>query len=217
MFGFWSVVAVLAFALAALVAYTLVIARRIGMPTTGDRIDLGDRPNSAFVVIDVQEDFTRRTGKDAFDPAYRDAAIDNINDKLTAARSEGEDVVFIKHVFRDWPAILIMKLIAGGTGTPGREGLRIDPALDAADAPVFDKSIGDAFSNDGFEKFLADRKVGHLKLAGLDACQCVQLTAKGALARGYSVEIIEPTLLTATPDKWPALKKSLGDAGVAFA
>ena len=171
------------------------------------------RPNSAMLVIDVQEDFTRNTGKHGFDPAVRDAALGEINREIAVARESGRDVIFIKNIFRDWPVVTLMKLVARGIGTPGGEGLRIDRALDVGEAPVFEKSIGDTFSEPRFEAFLKDRNIGHLTLVGLDACHCVQLTAKGALARGYDVEIREPSILTATPKNWPPLKQELTAAG----
>jgi len=212
----WSAIGLFAVVLAGLVLYTIKIMRKIGTPTRGNRIDPGKRLNTALVVIDVQEDFTRSTGANAFEPGYRDAAIAEINRSLEIARGDGTHVAFVKHVFRDRLAILIMKLVAKGAGTPGRKGLRIDPALDTADAPVFEKSIGDTFSSPAFEDWLAAKNVGRLTLVGLDSCHCVQLTAKGALARGYQVEIRETGTLTATPRKWGPLKQELSDAGAVF-
>ncbi|WP_434053282.1 MAG: isochorismatase family protein [Roseibium sp.] len=216
MIGLWSAVGLFAVVLAGLVLYTFKVMRKIGTPTRGDRIDPGGRPNAALLVIDVQEDFTRSKAANAFEPGSRDAAIADINQSIASARAAGTGVVFIKHVFRDKLAILLMKMVAKGVGTPGREGLRIDPALETGDAPVFEKSVGDAFSSTTFEDWLATRNVGRLTLVGLDSCHCVQLTAKGALSRGYQVEIRETGTLTATPQKWGPLKRELGDAGAVF-
>jgi biuret amidohydrolase len=215
--GIWSVIGVVSLGILGLVLYFGYFLRKLSTPTTGRPIAAGERPNSALIVIDVQEDFTRNSGKQAFDPIVREAALAAINREIEAARSSGTDVIFIKNVFRDWPVIVTMKLLAKGIGTPGRVGLRIDGVLDVGNAPVFEKSIGDTFSNPEFETFLADRNIGRLRLVGLDACHCVQLTARGALSRGYQVEIAEPSLLTATPQKWPPLKQELDAAGAVFA
>ncbi|MEM8702635.1 MAG: cysteine hydrolase [Pseudomonadota bacterium] len=216
MVGLWIAIGLFAAVLLGLVLYTFKIMRKIGTPTQGDRIDPGTRPNAALVVIDVQVDFTRSTGATAFEPGYRDAAIAEINRSVESARTAGTDVAFVKHVFRDTLAILVMKLVAKGAGTPGRDGLRNDPALDTADAPIFEKSLGDTFSSPAFEDWLAAKNVGRLTLVGLDSCHCVQLTAKGALARGYQVEIRETGTLTATPRKWAPLKRELSNAGAVF-
>ena len=199
------------------VIYMAYCLRKVGLPTKGPAIDIASRPKTALVVIDVQEDFTRNTGKNAFQADLRDAALAEIGRQVQASRAAGHEIVFIKNVFRDWPVIAAMKLVAGGIGTPGREGLRLDRSLTVGDAPVFEKSVGDTFSNPAFEAWLAEKQVGNLILVGLDACHCVQLTARGALARGYKVEILEPATLTTTPDKWALLKNDLGREGAAFA
>ncbi|KZM51551.1 cysteine hydrolase [Labrenzia sp. OB1] len=191
--------------------------RKLGTPTKGADIDSQARPNRALVVIDIQEDFTRNSGRNGFDPALRDAALAEVHREIEAARAEGHEVVFVKNIFRDWPVIAAMKLTAGGIGTPGREGLKLDHTLDVGDAPVFEKSIGDTFSCADFEAWLDKKRVGRLILIGLDTCHCVQLTAKGALARGYRVEIREAATLSSTPQKWPPLKRQLDAAGVVFA
>ncbi|WP_415717969.1 cysteine hydrolase [Roseibium sp.] len=213
MSGLWIGLIAAGLCILAVVLYTLFISRKISTPTRGARIDQSERPNTALVVIDVQEDFTHQTGKNGFDPASRDAALADINRNLAEARASGQDIVFIKHVFRDWWAIMAMKLLAGGVGTPGREGLRLDPVLDVREAPIFEKAIGDAFSNAEFENWLARREIGRLILTGLDACQCVQLTARGGLARGYRVKVREASTLTTTPEKWAGLKGELKLAG----
>lgn len=212
-----SIVGFVIVGLLGLFFYFAYFVRKLGTPTKGARIDKRVRPNEALVVIDVQEDFTRNTGKTAFDPEVRDAALDEINRMISVARSSGHEVVFVRNVFRDWPVIQLMKLVANGIGTPGREGLKFDRNLEICDAPVFEKSIGDTFSNPDFESFLAKREIGRLTLVGLDACHCVQLTAKGALSRGYDVEIREPATLTARPAKWTSLKQDLTKAGAAIA
>ncbi len=214
---FWSAIGLAALGMLGGGFYVAHSLRRLGTPTRGPQIDPATRPNTALVVIDVQEDFTRNSGNHAYAPQVRDVALDSINGEIAAARAAGDEVIFVKNVFRDWPVILAMKLAAGGIGTPGREGLKFDRTLEVGTSPVFEKSIGDTFSNSDFETYLADRQIGRLILTGLDACHCVQLTAKGALARGYRVEIREPATLTTTPDKWTVLKEDLRTAGVVLA
>ncbi|WP_029063749.1 isochorismatase family protein [Labrenzia sp. DG1229] len=210
----WSIIGGLVLLLVALFGYVGFFVRKLGTPTKGELINLTERPSKALLIIDVQEDFTRNTGKHSFDPQVRDAALKVMNQEIAEARSHGSKVVFVKNIFRDWPVIQMMKLVAGGIGTPGREGLKFDRDIVVGDAPVFEKSVGDTFSNPDFETWLAEKKIGRLTLVGLDACHCVQLTAKGARSRGYDVEIREPATLTATPAKWPSLKSELDAAGV---
>lgn len=212
--GLWIVIGL---CVLALVGYIVLSLRRLSTPTKGALIDRAARPETALLVIDVQEDFTRNSGKHAYDPEKRDAALAAISREIEASRAAGHQIAFIRNIFQDWPVILAMKLVGGGVGTPGRKGLKLDRTLDVQNAPEFVKSIGDTFSNPDFETWLADKQVGRLILVGLDTCHCVQLTAKGALARGYAVEIREPATLTGTPGKWVPLRAELGDAGVVIA
>jgi nicotinamidase-related amidase len=212
--GFWILLAVAVLGVGVYMAWSL---RKVGTPTTGPVIDRTSRQGTALVVIDVQEDFTRNTGRHAFDTVLRDTALDAISREIEASRAVGNEVAFIRNVFREWPVIAAMKLVANGVGTPGREGLKLDRTITVGEAPVFEKSVGDSFSCPEFEAWLAEKAIGKLILIGLDSCHCVQLTAKGALARGYEVEIRERATLTGFPEKWSELKKDLGDLGAAIA
>lgn len=203
-------------ALLCLLLYAVLSLRKLGTPTAGVGINRQTRPNEALVVIDVQEDFTRNTGKHAYAPERRDKVLALINEEIRAARAKDQDVIFVRNVFRDWPVVLAMKLVANGIGTAGREGLKLDRVLDVGDAPVFEKTIGDTFSNPDFERYLSERTIGRLRLVGLDACHCVQLTARGGLARGYHVEICQDATLTTTPEKWPAFRQGLVRQGAAI-
>lgn len=214
MTGLWIAIGLCVLALA---GYIFVSLRKLSRPTSGAVIDKPDRPATALVVIDVQEDFTRNTGKHAFEPEKRDAALDAISREIEVSQAAGHQVAFVRNVFRDWPVIAAMKLAAGGIGTPGREGLKLDRTLEVGAAPVFEKSIGDTFSSPQFDDWLAEYRVGRLILVGLDSCHCVQLTARGALSRGYAVEIREPATLTTTPEKWTPLKAELNTAGAVIA
>lgn len=148
---FWGVMGAMLLLLAGLGACLGYYARKLATPTQGERIDLTQRPNVALVVIDVQEDFTRAPGKSAFAPELCERALTAINLELDAARYQDLEIAFIRNVFRDWPVIQMRKLFAGGMGTPGRAGLAFDRALKVGQASVFEKSVGDAFSNPEFE------------------------------------------------------------------
>jgi len=209
-YGFLVAIAVLA-----LVFMTVFYPhiRRAGRPTSGEVIDKEERSGEALIVIDVQEDFTRRSGKGAFEETRRRAAIGQMNALIEEHRKRGNRIVFIRNVFYAWPVRLVMRLGMGGAGNAGRPGLAFDRDLDAVGGEVFEKSIGDSFFNPELEGFLASHAIGRLTLVGLDACHCVQLTARGALQRGYEINIVEEGLLTAFPEKWPDCRQDLVSRG----
>lgn len=59
----WSWIGVSAVIILALITYTIYGHKRHLSPTKGKKIDLSQRPNSALLIIDLQEDFTLATGK----------------------------------------------------------------------------------------------------------------------------------------------------------
>jgi nicotinamidase-related amidase len=175
-------------ALVVLTIYFVATARRIARPTRGDPI-AGDATKGALLVIDMQEDFTRSQGANAYDPASRDRAIARINDLVAQARKDGEPVAFIRQEHQGRAVQLVASLLLGGAGNPGRPGARLDRDVDADGCPVFVKHVADAFSDPALDAWLRERKVGRLTLCGLDLAHCVRGTALGACNRGYLVTV----------------------------
>jgi biuret amidohydrolase len=202
--------------LAALALYFVATARRIARPTLGEPI-AGDAAKGALLVIDMQEDFTRSQGANAYDPAARDHAIARINERVAQARNAGEPVAFIRQEHEGRAVQLVARLLLGGAGNPGRPGGRLDRDIAADGFPVFVKHVGDGFSNRELERFLDEAGVGRLRLAGLDLAHCVARTAHGARNRGYAVEIDEAGSLTADPRRWLREKAALAEREVRFA
>lgn len=176
-------------------------------------IDLAERPNAALLVIDMQEDFTRMTGKMAHDAEKRDRAIEHINQLANEARANGIPVIEISHAFTDPLEKIVVKLISGGAGIEGSPGLKRDEALTfEANYHVW-KHEGDSFTAPMFERFLDDHKIGHLYLTGQDANACVNSTARGALKRRYAVTMLDAGILARNEGKWQKKRQLLIAAG----
>lgn len=198
----------------ALSVYAIRALTAISRLTTGPVIDSEERPNQALLLIDLQGDFSRRTGKGAYGETVRAAAVAQANTLAAEARRLGEPVIVVRHVWHGWPARLVARLALGGAGNPGRKGLALDPDLHPGEAIDIVKHVGDSFSVPDLSAHLERLKVGSLRLAGLDACHCVQLTARGAAARGYKVEILDDAVLASVPADWQALKPKLIAEGI---
>lgn len=186
----------------------------ISRPTTGPAIDSHERPNRALLLIDLQSDFSRRTGKGAYGETARAAAVARANALAAEARRLGEPVIVLRQIWQGWPARLAARLALGGAGNPGRKGLALDPDLQPGEVIDIVKHVGDGFSAPDLSAHLERLKVGSLRLAGLDACHCVQLTARGAAARGYKVEILDEAVLASVPADWQALQPKLIAEGI---
>jgi hypothetical protein len=60
----------------------------------------------------------------------------------------------------------------------------------------FSKPQGDSFANPKLNEFLTGQRVNELYLAGLDPEFCIYATARGALNRGYKVNVITDAILS---------------------
>lgn len=151
---------------------------------------LSDRPNTALVVIDVQNDVVGG----AHD---RDGVIANINTLVDKARSSGTPVVWVQHNDPNNMPI-------------DSDGWQYVPELKRDETePLVHKQYGDSFEDTDLEDILAQRKVGRLVVAGAQTDMCIRSTLHGALVRGYDATLVEDAHTTEdlseygapTPDK----------------
>ncbi|WP_189949270.1 cysteine hydrolase family protein [Streptomyces alanosinicus] len=132
---------------------------------------LPQRPNSALLVIDVQN------GVVAPDAPHREAVIANINTLVGRARTADVPVVWIQHQDEEL--------------TAGTESWEFVPDLKRLDTePLIAKSYRDSFDDTDLESVLAERGVGRLVVTGAQSDFCVRSTLHGALARGYDATLV---------------------------
>jgi nicotinamidase-related amidase len=131
---------------------------------------LTDRPNTALLIVDVQNGVMR----EAHD---REAVIANIAALVEKARSAGTDVVWVQHTSDELPR--------------DSETWQYIPELVRRDAEALvHKTYGDAFEDTDLESVLAARGVGRLVVAGAQTDACIRSTLHGALVRGYDATLV---------------------------
>jgi len=131
---------------------------------------LANRPNTALLVIDVQNGVVKKAHA-------RDAIVANIAAVVEKARAARVPVVWIQHV--------------GDHLKTGSEEWRIVPELDPRTSEaVVAKTWGDAFEETKLESVLADLKAGRLIVTGAQTDECVRSTLHGALVRGYDAILV---------------------------
>jgi nicotinamidase-related amidase len=131
---------------------------------------LQDRPNTALLVIDVQNDVMVAAHN-------RDGVIDNINQLVERARSHHTPVIWVQH---------------DDDGLPlDSNEWRIVPELTPlASEPHVRKTVRDSFEGTTLEAELADRNVGRLVITGAQTDFCVRWTLHGAHVRGYDTVLV---------------------------
>jgi nicotinamidase-related amidase len=145
---------------------------------------LKDRPNTALLVVDVQNGVV----EGAVD---RDVVVGNIASLVERAREGGVPVVWVQHEDEDLEK--------------GADPWQIVPELSPNDAePIIEKRYGDSFEDTELEAVLAGLGIGRLLVTGAQSDQCVRGTLHGALVRGYDTTLVSDAHTTVDQTEWGA-------------
>ena len=143
-----------------------------------------DRPNTALLVIDVQNDVVSGAHN-------RDGVVANIATLVDKARADGVPVVWVQHnddnLVRDsngWQYVPELKRVE--------------------DEPLIHKNYGDSFDATDLEDVLAERKIGRLVVAGAQTDACIRSTLHGAVVRGYDAILVSDAHTTEDQSEWGA-------------
>ena len=143
---------------------------------------LNDRPNTALLVVDVQNDVVGSAWN-------RDGVIANINTLVDKARAENVPVIWVQHSDEGMPQ-----------GSPGWEYV---PELTRRDdEPLVHKEYNDSFEETDLEERLAERGVGRLVVTGAQTDACIRSTLHGALVRGYDATLVGDANTTEDLRQW---------------
>ena len=145
---------------------------------------LKDRPNTAVLVVDVQNAVV----EGAHD---RDSVVANIGSLVEKARRESVPVVWVQD--------------SGGRIVKGSDDWQIVPELDPHEGePHIDKHYGDSFEDTPLETVLSDLGVGRLVVVGAETDACVRSTLHGAFVRGYDTTLVSDAHTTGDRTEWGA-------------
>src|SRR4051812_11296915 len=121
---------------------------------------LENRPNTALVVIDVQNGVVEGAHE-------RDAVVANVANLVGQARQKGVPVVWVQHSSEGLPE--------------GSDKWQLVPELSPDDAePLVHKRYADSFEDTRLETVLSDLRVGRLVIAGAQTDECIRSTLHGA-------------------------------------
>ena len=145
---------------------------------------LKNRPNTALLVIDVQQGVVEGAPK-------RAAVVANIDGLVTKARARAVPVIWVQHVSEQL--------------AKGSDRWRIVPELTPnAAEPLIEKAYGDAFEDTDLETVLSGLAVGRLVVAGAQSDGCIRATLHGAFTRGYDATLVSDAHTTEDLSKWGA-------------
>ena len=131
---------------------------------------LSDRPNTALLVVDVQNDVVANA-------LNRDEVIANIHSLVDSARAQDVPVIWVQHSHDDM--------------VEGSDGWQYVADLQRLDSePLVHKRYGDSFEDTILESELAQRGVGRIIVTGAQTDACIRATLHGAFARGYDTVLV---------------------------
>jgi nicotinamidase-related amidase len=145
---------------------------------------LTERPNTALLVIDVQNGVMAGAHN-------RANVIANIAVLVDKARAGKVPVVWVQHSSDDLPE--------------GSDVWRYVAELTQEESePVVHKRYGDSFDDTDLEAVLAERKVGRLVVSGAQTDECIRATLHGAIVRGYDATLVGDAHTTEDLSQWGA-------------
>ena len=143
---------------------------------------LPDRPNTALLVIDVQNGVVAN----AHD---RDGVVANISALVDKARAEDVPVVWVQHTSDELPV--------------GSDAWQYVPGLVRQDSePLIHKEYGDSFEDTDLESVLAGLHVGRVVVSGAQTDACIRSTLHGAMVRGYDATLVSDAHTTEDLREW---------------
>ena len=154
------------------------------MVSIGTMATLENRPNTALLVIDVQNGVVGGTHE-------RDTVVANVSTLVDRAREEEVPVVWVQHSSEHL--------------SPGSDPWRIVPELSPDDAePLVAKTYADSFDETTLETVLSDLGVGRLVVVGAQTDECIRSTLHGAVVRGYDATLVGDAHTTEDLTEWGA-------------
>lgn len=145
---------------------------------------LDNRPNTALLVIDVQNGVVEGAHE-------RDKVVANVGNLVEKARREEVPVVWVQH--------------SGEGLSRGSNEWEIVSELSPDEAePLVEKNYGDSFEDTTLETVLSGLGVGRLIVAGAQTDACIRSTLHGAFARGYDVTLVSDAHTTEDQSGWGA-------------
>lgn len=145
---------------------------------------LSDRPNTALIVIDVQNSVVN-------DAHNRDTVVGNVGALVDKAREKQVPVVWVQH--------------SSQYMEKDSEGWQLVPELKREESePLVHKTFADSFEDTDLEEVLAEVHIGRLVVAGAQTDECIRSTIHGAFVRGYDVTLVGDAHTTEDQSEWGA-------------
>jgi len=145
---------------------------------------LKNRPNTALIVVDVQNRVVAKSHE-------RDIVVANVSRLVEKARLQQIPVVWVQHSDEQLAR--------------GSDSWQIVPELTPSSGePLVEKNYGDSFEDTLLDDVLSNLGVGRLIVVGAQTDACIRSTLHGAFVRGYDVTLVSDAHTTEDNTAWGA-------------
>lgn len=149
-----------------------------------DMSSFQDRPNTALLVIDLQNLVVDGTFR-------RDEVVGTVKDLVDRAHEENVPVVWVQHKAEHL--------------LPNTHEWEFVPELQQEDGDrLVPKTYGDAFEGTILNEVLEDLGVGHIVVTGAETDACIRSTIHGGFTRGYDVTLVADAHTAGDKTEWGA-------------
>ena len=162
----------------------------------------------ALLVIDMQEICIGKAHADYF--KYEDGLLTAVNQVIDS--SQDKIIIYIRNVMKN----NLINKFAPFHAYEGSKEIELAEGLHIVSENIFDKYVGDAFSNKKLDEFLKSNEVDEIEVIGVDGGACVAMTALGALKKGYSVIVNTKAIGTMFEKKKVSYFEKLKKLGAEF-
>ena len=146
-----------------------------------------ENSQKALLVMDMQVDLIDENGKFPIEKSQINSLIEKVNSIINDYYSNDYIIIYIRNIVKKGN---IKNIFLNNATKEGTSGIEIDPRINIVSENIFDKYKGSALSNESFNNFLKNNKIGELYLCGVMANGCVYRTSLDAFKRGYNVNYI---------------------------
>lgn len=159
-------------------------------------------------VIDMQNVYIGKNHAPYF--KYDLDIVESVNKVID--ENKNNTVVYIRHIMKK---NFINKLVPFNA-YEGTKEIELAKELKVVTNYVFDKYVGDAFSNEKLIHFLKEQEIDTVEVIGIDGGGCVSKTAFGAMKNGFNVIVNTKAIGTMLNNKKDKYFKKLKDLGAKF-
>lgn len=164
--------------------------------TTGEHIAKYDQPQKALLILNIQENTTGAKALPVSPYKTNLEYFSRLNNVIENASKKNFLIIHVQQEFDgSWGKILSWAVF-GGSNIKGKPGTEIDKRVLMLFNYKFSKPKGDSFANPHLEEFMKTHQVNEIYITGLDPEFSIYATARGALNRGYKVNIVRDALLS---------------------